>query len=199
MFTNRSPAIRQDRSQLTVFTKLVADSHAIMTITDPSDAHLLRCWRQQDCKGCLHEDRCSWCPFVGQPHVLRRALATDTTESWSCVPNNHTIQALAPAYDENVCPHWAERWEIRTRPLGCQVSTITSLTSIISIASTLVVLSIILLVVWACIRLRRHHKQAEPGWWKFWKRPWGSWTSHAGLQPGSVGDTVGEHDPLLRQ
>lgn len=124
---------------------------------------------------------------------------TDTVKSWSCVPNNHTIQALAPAYDENVCPHWAERWEIRTRPLGCQVSTITSLTSIISIASTLVVLSVILLIAWAFARLRRHHKQAEPGWWRFWKRGLGSWTARRRPQPTSDRGAPGEHDPLLRQ
>lgn len=170
-----------------------------MAIPDPSDAHLLRCWRHQDCKGCLNEDRCSWCPFVGQPHLLHRAPATDTIKSWSCVPNNHTVQALAPAYDEDVCPHWAERWEIRTRPLGCQVSTITSLTSIISIASTLIVLSMILLIAWAIIRLRRRHKQAEPGWWRFWKRGWRSWTARAEPQAESVGNVPTEHEPLLRR
>lgn len=114
------------------------------------------------------------------------------------MPNNHTIQALAPAYDENVCPHWAERWEIRTRPLGCQVSTITSLTSIISIASTLVVLSIILFLTWAFFRLRRHHKQAEPGWWRLWKIDRFPWTAHREPEPGSGGESAGEHDPLLR-
>lgn len=165
---------------------------------DPSDAHLLRCWRHQDCKGCLNEDRCSWCPFVGQT-LLCTTSAADPVKSWSCVPNNHTVQALAPAYDESVCPHWAERWEIRTRPLGCQVSTITSLTSIISIASTLVVLAIILLTIWAITKLRRHHKQADPGWWRFWGRGWGSWTARTAPQPRSDSNIPEEQDPLLRQ
>ncbi|KAK3942176.1 hypothetical protein QBC46DRAFT_406639 [Diplogelasinospora grovesii] len=79
------------------------------------DKHLLRCWKQQNCGDCLGEYDRSWCPFL-----------------------------LAPAYDDDVCPHWAERWEIRTHPFGCQVSTITSLTGIISILSTLV----FVLLVW---------------------------------------------------
>lgn len=169
-----------------------------MAAKDPSDAHLLRCWRHQDCRGCLDEDRCSWCPFVGRPPVFCTAPAVDTIKSWSCVPNNHTIQALAPANDENVCPHWAERWEIRTRPLGCQVSTVTSLTSIISITSTLVVLLMVLLLTWALFRLRRHHKQAESGRWRFWNIRRFPWTARSEPQPGSGGEVAGEQDPLLR-
>lgn len=125
-------------------------------------------------------------------------LAADTTKSWSCVPNNYTVQALAPAYDENICPHWAERWEIRTRPLGCQVSTITSLTSVISIASTLVVLLIILVLTWCFFRLRGYHKQAEPGWWRFWKVKRFPWTTRLETQPGGGGEISGEQEPLLR-
>jgi len=29
------------------------------------DDDLIRCWRHQDCKGCLAEQGCGWCPFVG--------------------------------------------------------------------------------------------------------------------------------------
>ncbi|ORY66262.1 uncharacterized protein BCR38DRAFT_313518, partial [Pseudomassariella vexata] len=84
--------------------------------------HFWHCWKQQNCYSCLDQSACSWCPF-----------------SWTCVPNSNRIPLLAPAEDKNVCPHWAERWEIRTRPLGCQVSTITTLTALVSIFSTLFV------------------------------------------------------------
>lgn len=47
------------------------------------------------------------------------------------------LPALAPAWDENICPHWAERWEVRTRPLGCQVSTITMLGVLVGVAATI--------------------------------------------------------------
>ncbi|KAI9172028.1 hypothetical protein HJFPF1_01520 [Paramyrothecium foliicola] len=65
---------------------------------------------------------------------------------------------MAPAY-ENICPHWAERWEIRTKPLGCQVSTITSLSSIASVVSTLAVVLIIYLAVLITRRVRRYVRE----------------------------------------
>jgi Lon protease-like protein len=63
---------------------------------------------------------------------------------------------MAPAYNEDICPHWAERWEIRTQPLGCQVSTITSLTAIVTIFSTIVGVLLIGLVGVGLVRLRRY-------------------------------------------
>ncbi len=92
-------------------------------------------------------------------------------QSWSCVPNHYAVPLLAPAYDEDICPHWAERWEIRTRPLGCQVSTITSLTSIISIVSTLVFVLLVFLLVLLVRRMYRLHAK-HPGWWKVWRIDW---------------------------
>lgn len=84
-------------------------------------------------------------------------------QTQSCVPNNYAIPALAPAYDANICPHWAERWDLRTRPLGCQVSTITSLTSIVSIVSTLFVVLFILWAIWGIRRFTRF-KRENPEW-----------------------------------
>ncbi|KAI1176203.1 hypothetical protein F4777DRAFT_281656 [Nemania sp. FL0916] len=115
-------------------------------------AHLLRCWAIQDCGGCLKQPDCSWCPF-----------------SWTCVPNSHQVQFLAPAWEgDNTCPHWAERWEIRTRPLGCHVSTITTLTSLVTIACTLLFVLLVWFAGFAARRWRAHSKK-HPGWWKFWK------------------------------
>lgn len=95
-------------------------------------------------------------------------------QSWTCVPNSNRVQLLAPAWDENVCPHWAERWEIRTRPLGCQVSTITTLTSFVTIASTLVFALLVTLTVFGIQRLRAYSDKS-PGLWKAWANAWKDW------------------------
>lgn len=150
-----------------------------MASPTPLDPNLLRCWKHQDCTGCLEASGCSWCPFVSFPYYdsnieqhQTSSLTCNAFQSWSCVPNNYTIPALAPAFDVHVCPHWAERWEVRTRPLGCQVSTITSLTSIVSIASTIVLALVVALMIWLVKRLRRYHEKQEPGWWKVWEGDW---------------------------
>lgn len=130
------------------------------------------------------------------------------------MPNSYTVPALAPAFEENICPHCklqmsagvfvtdeqptgAERWEIRTRPLGCQVSTITSLTSLISIASTIAFIGIIAGLVLAAKRLRRYRQQRDAGQWHFWKHRWTSRGS-SGLLPSSDHDDGHvEEEPLL--
>ncbi|KAF4841731.1 hypothetical protein CGCSCA4_v009261 [Colletotrichum siamense] len=143
------------------------------TAKETTDEHFFRCWQRQDCKGCLAEDRCSWCPMTS-----------------ACVPNPYAIPLLAPAWNEDVCPHWAERWELRTRPLGCQVSTITSLTSIISIVSTLVVVLLVTLL-FVTIRWARRRSVKEPGWWRVWQYDWRHIVTRR--------DNIGEQDPLLGQ
>ncbi|KAI0468740.1 hypothetical protein F4859DRAFT_201208 [Xylaria cf. heliscus] len=116
------------------------------------DPHFLRCWAKQDCNGCLRQPDCSWCPFSG-----------------TCVPNSHRIQFLAPVWEgDYTCPYWAERWEIRTRPLGCQVSTITTLTSLVTIACTLFVVLLVWLAGVAASRLVAYNTK-HPGWWRFWR------------------------------
>ena len=94
---------------------------------------------------------------------MRRPANTSCFQSWTCTPNAYSIPLLAPAYNENICPHWAERWEIRTRPLGCQVSTITALTGAVSIASTLTIVALVFFVVWLIRRMRELHR---------WRREW---------------------------
>ncbi|KAL7629568.1 hypothetical protein AAE478_001089 [Parahypoxylon ruwenzoriense] len=161
------------------------------TSSDAEDdnAHLQRCWRIQNCNDCLGQQTdCSWCPF-----------------SWTCVPNSNRVQLLAPAWDENVCPHWAERWEIRTHPLGCQVSTITTLTSLVTIVSTLVFVSLVTLAVFGTQRLRAYSKK-NPGWWRIWTYEWGcmlsEWQKRLRLRLMSksnadVQDRSSEQEPLL--
>lgn len=60
------------------------------------------------------------------------------------------MQLLAPAYDEQICPHWAERWELRSQPLGCQVSTITTISTSVAILSTLAVILVVNIIVLCC-------------------------------------------------
>jgi len=137
--------------------------------------HFFRCWRQQRCDLCVNEPECSWCPFVRASkmryclYVLYTLLISNQT--WACVPNKYPVQLLAPAYDEQICPHWAERWEIRTQPFGCQVSTITTLSTATAIASTLAVLLVLNILVLLCrcaVRgmsrhkaWRRRHRQVD--------------------------------------
>ncbi|OTB05960.1 hypothetical protein M426DRAFT_121767 [Hypoxylon sp. CI-4A] len=162
------------------------------TSSNPAeDEHLMRCWRIQNCKDCLtQEPDCSWCPF-----------------SWTCVPNSNRVPFMAPAWDENICPHWAERWEIRTRPLGCQVSTITTLTSLVTIASTLVLVLLVTLAI-VGIRRLRVYSEKNPEWWKVWKYDWKQWISRwqqyyarirVGIRGGNVDNQESnrEQEPLL--
>lgn len=138
-------------------------------------------------------------PLKSTSRSAWRFCSTNPTKSWSCVPNNYTIPALAPAYDENICPHWAERWELRTRPLGCQVSTITSLTSIASIALTLVVVLAIYLLVLALKWLHGYHQRQVPGWWRFWKHDWRSRVARSRFWGGSKISRPADQEPLLQQ
>ncbi|KAL1879936.1 hypothetical protein VTK73DRAFT_6632 [Phialemonium thermophilum] len=143
------------------------------------EPEFLLCWKQQNCGSCLKRSRCSWCPFTQ-----------------SCVFNKYGIQPLAPAYDENICPHWAERWEIRTHPLGCQVSTITSLTSLVSVASTLAVLLIIVLLVVGVRRCRKARWKGAASrkirsWHVSWTPTW-SWSSR-----NKATSSTADAEPLL--
>ncbi|PFH58773.1 hypothetical protein XA68_13215 [Ophiocordyceps unilateralis] len=108
--------------------------------------HLARCWSHQDCSGCLDDAECSWCPFT-----------------WACVPNACPIPLLAPAYDAQICPHPAERWELRTQPFGCRVSTTTSLTAVATVLATGIVALVTLLNI---VALRRWRRRAlhKPDW-----------------------------------
>lgn len=59
---------------------------------------------------------------------------------------------LAPFYNENICPSSEERYELRTQPLGCKVSTYTSVAVVVSVASVLFDLFLLTL----CIALLRY-------------------------------------------
>lgn len=150
---------------------------------------LLRiCWRLQDCGSCLRENNapCSWCPVVSSRvsclhrgrlrcRMLRTCIMVccvpnlTPLQSSTCIPNTAQIPLLAPIRYPDVCPHWAERWEIRTRPLGCHVSTITFLSCVVSILSTFLVVGLVVLAVWLGKNLRGRWKGRQRGWWKVWR------------------------------
>ncbi|KAL7799129.1 hypothetical protein V8C37DRAFT_148606 [Trichoderma ceciliae] len=118
-----------------------------------ADEHFQRCWVQQSCGGCLSSRGCGWCPYT-----------------WSCVPNDHAIPLLAPAFDTKICPHPDERWEVRTRPLGCGISSRMGLTVVVTILATL---TAVLVVAAAIISVRRIRKSGKRMSWESlsrWKR-----------------------------
>lgn len=49
------------------------------------DDLLAKCWSQQDCKGCLVEPDCSWCPFV---RLRDSSLETNTGVIYSLPVTN---------------------------------------------------------------------------------------------------------------
>ncbi|KAL7897524.1 hypothetical protein HDV63DRAFT_258618 [Trichoderma sp. SZMC 28014] len=114
------------------------------------DEKFQRCWAQQSCGGCLNNLGCSWCPYT-----------------WSCVPNSHAIPLLAPAFDDEICPHPDERWEVRTRPLGCQVSSRMGLTVAMTVVATL---AAVLAVTASIILVRKIWKSEKMSReWAFWQ------------------------------
>ncbi|RDA91484.1 hypothetical protein CP533_4592 [Ophiocordyceps camponoti-saundersi (nom. inval.)] len=133
--------------------------------------HRMRCWSHQDCSGCLNDDGCSWCPFT-----------------WACVPNACPIPLLAPAYDARICPHPAERWELRTRPFGCRVSTTTSLTAVVAVLATVLLALVTLLNVVVLRRWCRRDADNKADWRQYY-----SWRSVLAA-PDAL-----ERQPLLGQ
>ncbi|OJD17613.1 hypothetical protein AJ78_02312 [Emergomyces pasteurianus Ep9510] len=101
-----------------------------------NDPLLYFCWRQQSCGSCLESSKaCSWC-----------------FGSSTCVPNSAPFPLLAPLTSSSICPLASrERWELRATPLGCNVSTLTFLTSVASVLGTVV----LLLVGWVIVVLGR--------------------------------------------
>ncbi|KAJ6013442.1 hypothetical protein N7540_008033 [Penicillium herquei] len=145
---------------------------------DIQDPIFHACWRRQSCSECLSGDiACSWCAI-----------------SSTCVPNAARVPILAPIGSDQICPLGSkERWELRARPLGCNVSTLTALSTTVAILSTLALLGVISLIIWLAKRIRRRMKQTEyerldesdAPWWRRLTRmdmePFASFASLFGL------------------
>ncbi|CAH0048021.1 unnamed protein product [Clonostachys solani] len=145
---------------------LISALRSNFSASETDREHFYRCWSRTSCPNCLDAEGCSWCPY-----------------SWSCVPNSYKIPFLAPAYDKQICPARQEQWEIRTRPLGCNVSSVTTLTATVSIVGTFVVLLLAFLTILAALRIRVYARK------KAWRVPWRA-------RPAQNHDR--EQEPLLR-
>jgi len=108
------------------------------------------CWRRQSCGGCLTKDdgvSCSWCPL-----------------SSICVPDRSRFPILAPFHDPEICPFGpSERWELRTRPLGCQVSTFSLLMSVSAVIGTLLLIGLLSFAIFVGKRVRASWRRAKRG------------------------------------
>jgi hypothetical protein len=95
------------------------------------------------------------------------------SQSSTCIPNLSPLQILAPIVNPDICPLWSERWEVRTRGLGCHVSTITLLTCVVSVVSTCAVIGLAVGAFYFGRWVRKKWKGRGDGWWRFWR--WGVW------------------------
>lgn len=85
-------------------------------------------------------------PYVTYIHTTSLFFLLITRrQSQACIPA--TLGLLSPFSDPMVCPSSAERFELRTRCLGCNVSALTALTAVVSVASTLLVVGAIYAVL----------------------------------------------------
>ncbi|KAJ5628112.1 hypothetical protein N7490_010340 [Penicillium lividum] len=124
---------------------MALDHNISLTESDDNDPLFHLCWRRQSCSQCLTEVNCSWCAI-----------------SSTCVPNAGRVPILAPIGSDQICPLGSkERWEMRSRPLGCNVSTLTFLSVIVSVSGTVALFAIALLIIWLVRRARRRLKQTE--------------------------------------
>jgi hypothetical protein len=137
-------------------------------------------------------------------------------QSATCVPNpSLRFPILAPLRDADICPLGErERWELRTRPLGCQVSTLTLLSTLTAVLGSLFLVQMIIAlvvlgkkIVRCCGGYRRRRRMEErrqslsagraPG-----KRTWllvifPRWDGAGRDEEGGGGVHVDERSPLL--
>lgn len=84
------------------------------------------CWRLQSCTDCIYSDfNCGWCPY-----------------SSTCIPADSLLDPLS-GRDETTCPLSAEKFELRTKALGCGCSTTTFLSVVITILATIAALALL--------------------------------------------------------
>lgn len=86
-----------------------------------NEDRLAACWHIQNCYNCIRSNHgCGWCPF-----------------SSACIPASSLLE---PVSNAKVCPLKAERFELRTKALGCGCSTTTILSIIVTVFATIVAL-----------------------------------------------------------
>ncbi|KAH8731999.1 hypothetical protein GQ44DRAFT_698332 [Phaeosphaeriaceae sp. PMI808] len=156
---------------------------------------LFKCWGYTDCGDCHRsEGFCGWCPISS----TCLPLPTD--------PLSRAFPLLSPIRYKNICALGSERFELRTSGLGCQVSTITFLTSIVTIFSTLFGV-LVLYLFFQCVRYIGFSSRARRGGYviypneeqwrgEIWVRRSESWSVWWRRGTESQG---GERRPLLEE
>ncbi|KAF2800425.1 hypothetical protein K505DRAFT_345250 [Melanomma pulvis-pyrius CBS 109.77] len=135
---------------------------------------LEKCWGYMDCGECHRSDGfCGWCAI------------SSTCLPLPMDPLSRAFPLLSPMRYKFICAMGPERFELRTSGLGCQVSTITFLTSIVTIFCTIfglvVLYGLVKLAKWIGIASRAHKGGwvvYEDGSGEIWvRRPdsWGRW------------------------
>ena len=86
-----------------------------------NDDRLAACWRIQNCYACTHSKHgCGWCPHTS-----------------TCVPVSSIFEPISNA---QTCPSRDERYELRTKALGCGCSTATFLSVVVTVFVTIAAL-----------------------------------------------------------
>lgn len=148
---------------------------------DGDPVKLFLCWVRQSCDDCIsmsNDVDCSWCPYVcgyyfsfiflfifisvqiimpkknmyiSYSHVELVSLTRH--KSSTCVPNpSPKYPLLAPINHPDVCPMGTkERWELRARGLGCNVSTRNFLSVSIAVLSSFVLMGLVALLI-SCLK-----------------------------------------------
>lgn len=114
---------------------------------------LEKCWGYNDCGDCHRSvGFCGWCAISSTCLPLPKD------------PLSRAFPLLAPIRYKSICAMGVERFELRTGGLGCQVSTITFLTSVVTIFCTIgglvLLYGIVKLFQWLGLALR-----AKNGGW----------------------------------
>ncbi|KAF1962553.1 hypothetical protein CC80DRAFT_512696 [Byssothecium circinans] len=166
-------------------TKRYSNTDAVVNVTailqqrwehspDDDKKRLELCWGYSDCGDCHRSDGfCGWCA-LSQTCL---PLPTD--------PLSRSFPLLSPIRYKFICATGPERFELRTGGLGCQVSTITFLTSIITIFCTLVGVLVLYGLIKAIRGIIFASKARNGGWivygdgseavWTRKSESWGHW------------------------
>ncbi|KAF1967457.1 hypothetical protein BU23DRAFT_602877 [Bimuria novae-zelandiae CBS 107.79] len=132
------------------------------------------CWGYNDCGDCHRsKGHCGWCAISSTCLPL-------PLDPWS-----RAFPLLSPMRHKFICATGPERFELRTSGLGCQVSTITFLTSIVTIFCTLFGVLVLYFLFYAGDRIGFALKTRKGGWvvygdgregvWVRKSASWGRW------------------------
>lgn len=119
------------------------------SLTSHHNERLATCWTNQDCQSCLaNKAGCGWCP-----------------NSAVCIPASNLLEPLKHA----VCSSRADRFELRTKALGCSCSTMTLLSILTTVLCTLLA-TLIFYGIWKTEVLQWIWRVFGPGSSEGWER-----------------------------